>query len=68
MATLTHTGQHLQGCVSCYAYNDLQAKIEAAADVYKSGQSDSRKALANVKRLIKQKVFQAELALSSASS
>jgi hypothetical protein len=41
----------------------LDQRIAAAAEVYKSGQSDSRKALANVKRLIKQKVLSVELAL-----
>lgn len=68
MATVTlHTGQHLQGCVSCYKFNDLQTQIETAAEVYKSGQTDSRKALAKVKRLIRQKVLSAELALSLAA-
>lgn len=60
----THTGQHLQGCISCYKFNDLQVQISAAAEVYKSGQTNSKKALAEVKRLIKRKVFSAELARS----
>lgn len=60
--TLTlHTGQHLQGCVSCYKFNDLQTQIEAAAEVYKSGQTASKPQLAKVKRLIRQKVQSAEL-------
>lgn len=67
MATITlHTGQHLQGCVSCYKFNDLQTQIEAAAEVYKSGQTASKPALAKVKKLIKQKVFSLELQRSLA--
>lgn len=45
----------------------IDQKITAAAEVYKSGQTDSRKALAKVKRLIRQKVLSAELALSLAA-
>lgn len=63
-----HTGQHLQGCISCYKFNDLQVQIEAAAEVYKSGQTNSKKALAEVKRLIKRKVLSMELARSLATA
>lgn len=63
----THTGQHLQGCISCYKFNDLQIQIEAAAEVYKSGQTNSKAALAKVKRLIKIKVYSAELERSLAT-
>lgn len=45
----------------------LDQQITAAAEVYKSGQTNSKKALAEVKRLIKRKVFSAELALSLAA-
>lgn len=40
----------------------LDQRISAAAEVYKSGQTASRPALAAVKRLIRQKVLSAELA------
>lgn len=40
----------------------LDQKIAAAAEEYKSGQTDSRKALAKVKRLIRIKVNSMELA------
>lgn len=46
----------------------LDQQITAAAEVYKSGQTNSKKALAEVKRLIKRKVFSAELALSLAAA
>lgn len=45
----------------------LDEQITTAAEVYKSGQTNSKKALAEVKRLIKRKVFSAELALSLAA-
>lgn len=45
----------------------LDQKIAAAAEVYKSGQTASRPALAKVKRLIKQKVLSAELTLQLAA-
>ena len=53
---MIHTGQHLQGCVSCYKFNDVQAKLEQAAEAYNSGLVPSRPALAEVKRLIRQKL------------
>lgn len=40
----------------------IDQKIAAAAEEYKSGQTDSRKALAKVKRLIRIKVDSTELA------
>jgi hypothetical protein len=45
--------------------NNLDARIAAAAEEYKSGTTDSRKALAKVKRLIRAKVQSAELALAT---
>lgn len=42
----------------------LDQRITEAADAYKSGSVASRPALAAVKRLIRQKVLSAELALS----
>lgn len=45
----------------------LDQQITAAAEVYKSGQTNSKKALAEVKRLIKRKVFSAELVRSLAA-
>lgn len=44
----------------------IDQKITAAAEEYKSGQSDSRKALAKVKRLIRIKIDSQELARSLA--
>ncbi|QKY80346.1 hypothetical protein SEA_MERCEDES_46 [Microbacterium phage Mercedes] len=49
------------------ATTTLDQQIAAAAEVYKSGQTNSKKALAEVKRLIKRKVFSQELALSMAA-
>ena len=49
------------------AHATLDQQIAAAAEVYKSGQTNSKKALAEVKRLIKRKVFSQELALSLAA-
>lgn len=46
----------------------LDQRISAAAEVYKSGQTASRPALAKVKRLIKAKVLSAELARSLAAA
>lgn len=45
----------------------IDEKIAAAAEAYKSGQTNSRAALAKVKRLIKIKIESAELALSLAA-
>lgn len=45
----------------------LDQQIAAAADVYKSGQTNSKKALADVKRLIKRKVLSMELARTLAT-
>lgn len=53
--TATHTGQHLQGCVSCYSYVEVDTKLAEAAEAYKSGLVPSRPALAKVKRLARQK-------------
>ncbi|QOP65247.1 hypothetical protein SEA_ZAYULIV_51 [Microbacterium phage Zayuliv] len=50
------------------AHATLDQQIAAAAEVYKSGQTNSKKALAEVKRLIKRKVFSQELSLSLAAS
>ena len=45
---------------------NLDQRISAAAEVYKSGQTASKPALAKVKKLIKQKVFSLELQRSLA--
>lgn len=45
----------------------LDQQITEAAELYKSGQTNSKAALAKVKRLIRQKVLSAELALSLAA-
>ena len=50
------------------AHATLDQQIAQAAEVYKSGQTNSKKALAEVKRLIKRKVFSAELARSVAAA
>jgi hypothetical protein len=65
MNTQAHTGQHVQGCISCYTYVEIDIKLGQAAEAYKSGLVPTRSALAKVKRLALQKT-QLKLGITAA--